>query len=231
MNLSDLPQDMMYDFALGYVRANKANGFDVLGNDASPNGRIVTLGCGDWPIPLFYELNDEYQIYNGCTPGYTSAQCMLMLIRDCILLEPKKIICVCGYFNFAYSLGIGVSAKDEEILKSHPFVTPNHIKYYTFLTERKGLGNTEIYYGEDTNVPAYKTWLSDLKAMNAICDEFEIDFHAFLQPNPGTQNPLLNEYYKKATELIKPFINFHTLNDTKNSARIAQNIRRVVWKD
>jgi hypothetical protein len=232
MKKADLPKDTMYDFRLGWVRSDTdLNGFNVYGADNAADGRVVTLGGIDgWAKHLYTQLGETTQIIDGSTDGYTSAQAMIMLIRDGLLLKPKFVICVSGYYNFAYQLGIDVSEKDAAILKRHPFATPNHIAYYTAISERLGLGRQGVYYGVETDKPAYETWIEHMKIMNELCVEFNIGFAAFLQPNKSADSRLIKCY----DDVIKSAnnINFiHTIDMANDPQEISKTIKETLWND
>ena len=98
----------IFDYRLGYVREGcTLTGFDVIGGDGAQYGRIVTLGgCTtpeiaqngqSWAHALYKHAGGKYQILNGCTDGYSSAQILTMFIREAILLKPKLVVCLSGY--------------------------------------------------------------------------------------------------------------------------------------
>jgi hypothetical protein len=169
-------------------------GFDVIGEDGAP--RILTLGGYTTPeqarsgrtwANLLYDLfkkdGKEVQILNGDTDGFTSAQELLMLIRDGILLKPELVICLSGFYNFAYKLGF--LKKDQrgytEILRDHPFTNPGQLDFLKEITSRFGLGQDKMYYGEINNAPAWEYWLQHVDIMHCLCEEFQIRQITFLQ--------------------------------------------------
>lgn len=239
MRKTDLPQGVRFDYRLGYVKSGtELPGFDVYGSmeglrqpvERGGNTRIVTLGsCEGWAEELYKLLGGDTQLLDGSTDGYTSAQAMLMLIRDGLLIKPKNVICVCGYYDFAYKLGVGVNAHDAEILKNHPFATPNQIAYYTAITERWGLGHQGIYYGEPNAKPAYETWLEHMRIMNGLCEEFAIKFDAFLHPVERIDNPGLRDYYAKAEKLAERHEFIRTLPQASDAKQIAKAIKERLW--
>jgi len=185
--------DLMYDYRLGYVRADcSIPGFDVLGEDNAPGGKIVTLGGyttpeqalshSTWADSLYEQLNGNVQIINGCTDGYTSAQELIMLIRDVILLKPRLVICLSGFYNFAYKSGFVKDKEDAEILKTHPFANPGQLAFYRKFTSRFGLGNNKVYYGEKNKLPAWQYWIEQVDIIHCLCEEFGIQHMTFLQP-------------------------------------------------
>jgi hypothetical protein len=182
--------NLIYDYRLGYVRAGTDGGFDILGGDDAPGGRIVTLGGyttpesarASWVNRLYDRLGGRYQIYNGCTDGYGSAQEMLMCVRDGFLLKPALVLQLSGFYNFAYKLGLVRDKRHASFLRDHPFTTPGQIAFCEKITARFGLGNNEVYYGEENHVPAWEYWLGHVDILNALCAAFGIRYSAFLQP-------------------------------------------------
>ena len=235
MKRADLPQGYMFDYRAGYVRSGTAiPGFDVYGPEDAEHSVISLGGCENWAKPLCEQLGGEWRVYDGCADGHTTAQAMIMLIRDGLLLKPDIIVCVSGYYDFAYQLGIDVSESDAAILKAHPFVTPRQIVYYTAITERLGIGwgigCQKIHYGAKIDKPAYETWCKHLRDMNALCTEFGIAFAAFLQPNLYPENQRLAEYYARAEDLTakEPYI--YALTENAWAERIAAAIKETLWK-
>jgi hypothetical protein len=226
----------MFDYRAGYVRAGTTiPGFDVYGKENAKRSVLALGGSEGWAKSLHGLLGGDFRVYDGCAEGHTTAQAMIMLIRDGLLLKPDVAVCVSGYYNFAYALGVGVSESDAEILRSHPFATPNHIRYYTAITERMGLGNGKIYYGADVSAPAWETWAEHLKIMNALCAEFGMAFAAFLQPKPRPGAPAgaeLAECFAKADELAgqTPYIAALSPAAT-DPEKIAMEVKKALWND
>ncbi|MDR1705740.1 MAG: hypothetical protein LBS19_13795 [Clostridiales bacterium] len=192
----DMSKDIVFDYRLGYVRTGGTMpGFDVYGDDGA--ARILTLGGYTtpeqaksglaWPALLYERFKNDgrpVQIISGDTDGFTSAQEMLMFIRDGILLRPELVINLSGFYNFAYKLGF--VREDErkyvEALQKYPFTNPNQLKYYDDMTSRFELGRGNMYYGEENDVPAWDYWLQHMDIIHCLCNEFNIGHTAVLQP-------------------------------------------------
>jgi hypothetical protein len=242
MRKEDLPKGYMFDYRAGYVRAGTAMpGFDVYGGENAGQSVLALGGSEGWAKPLHGlhgPSGGDFRVYDGCADGHTTAQAMILLIRDGLLLKPDVAVCVSGYYNFAYRLGVGVSENDAEILRSHPFATPNHIRYYTAITERMGIGNGKIYYGAEVTAPAWETWAEHLKIMNVLCAEFGIRFAAFLQPNPrpgapaGAGGAELAECFAKAAGLASQTPYITPLSPAASDPEsIAREVRKALWND
>jgi hypothetical protein len=186
----------IFDYRTGCVRAGcELPGFDVLGADGAPDGRVVTLGgCttpemarnkNSWADDLhrlFSDSGGDIQLLNGCTDGYAAAQEMTLFVRDVILLKPRLVICLSGFHDFAYKLGFVRDRRRAAFLKTHPFATPRQMAFLEKIASRFGLGKDEVYYGEENNTPAHAYWLGCMEIINCLCEEFGIRFAAFLQP-------------------------------------------------
>lgn len=191
-----MPVDLsgyIFDYRAGYVREGcELPGFDVLGENEE--NTIVTLGGytapaqakahTSWADCLYEKLGGapKVRILNGCTDGYSSAQEMTRFIRDVILLKPRLVIILSGFYNFAYKYGLVNDKEKAEFLKTHPFTTPRQIAFLKEITSRFGLGNDEVYYGEERSVPAFEYWLGHMDIINSLCLEFGLRLKVFLQP-------------------------------------------------
>ncbi|MDR1321141.1 MAG: hypothetical protein LBK56_06905 [Gracilibacteraceae bacterium] len=180
--MTDL-EGYIYDYRLGYVRAGMEGGFEIFGEGGAPGGRIVTLGgCGGWAARLYERMGGRTQIYDGCTDGYTSAQELIMLLRDGLLLKPKLVLCYSGFYNFAYKLGFVREKRYIPLLQKHPFAAPRQIAFYEKITARFGLGGDKVYYGEENDTPTPEYWLEQMDIIHDLCKEFGIRHLTFLQP-------------------------------------------------
>ena len=183
----------IFDYRLGYIRDDcKYEGFDLIGAEDALECRIVTLGGyttpqqardgRSWVNALHKQKDRKHQILNGCTDGYSSAQILTLFIRDVILFSPKLVLCLSGFYNTAYKLGLVQNKSDTAFLSTHPFATPGHLHFYREITSRFGLGNDEVYYGTENHLPAWELWLRQMMEIKCLCDEFDIEFKSFLQP-------------------------------------------------
>jgi hypothetical protein len=189
-------EGIVFDYRLGYVRAGRPlSGFDAIGEDGAP--RVLALGGYttpeqaerglSWPNllhGLFLRGGKPVQILSGDTDGYSSAQEMLMLIRDGILLKPEIAVCLSGFYDFAYGLGFlkKEDRKYAEILRKHPFTNLGQLKYYGWMTARFPLGRDKMHYGEENSAPAWENWIRHMDIVHCLCEEFGIRHTAFLQP-------------------------------------------------
>jgi hypothetical protein len=210
----------IFDFRLGYVRAGcELQGFDVIGGESAET--LVALGgCTtpeqaksgkSWANAL--HERDGRRMLCGCTDGYSSAQILTMFIREVPLLAPKLVVCLSGFYNIAYKLGLVQNKKDAAFLSLHPFATPGHLHFYRKITSRFGLGNDEVFYGEENAMPAWELWLRHMGDINCLCEEFGMGFKALLQPcvfsggymRNGRENAFLREHYGVTDQELMDF--------------------------
>lgn len=233
---------LRFDYRLGYVRANTPfSGFDVIGEDGAP--RILLLGgytttnqatskqtWADCLYDLFKADRRPVQIINGDTDGYTSAQEMMMCIRDGVLLKPDAVICLSGFYNFAYKLGFVKKdvAEFVEILQNHSFTNYGQLEFYQSFTSRFGLGKDTMYYGEKTKTSAWQYWLEHTDMIHCICEEFEIKHMTLLQPSmfSGEYKPSNRE--KDTLAKLYGFTDIEMQRFNKDFRKIYQNLRQGV---
>ncbi len=211
----------MFDYRLGYVREGcKMLGFDVIGSGAK---RIVALGGYStpemarngqtWAHALNRQLGEDSQIINGCTDGYSSAQILTMFIREVLLFEPETVVCLSGFYDIAYRLGFTENKADADFLRVHPFTTPGQLHFLRGITSGLGLGREQVFYGEENHLSASGLWLLHIADMHCLCEEFGIEFKAFLQPCVFSggynlserEHAYLREYYGLSNEEIESF--------------------------
>jgi hypothetical protein len=215
----------IFDYRLGYVRAGCGlQGFDVIGGESAD--KLVALGGYTTPEQAKAGKSwagalqgiDGRQMLCGCTDGYSSAQILTMFIREVPLLAPKLVVCLSGFYNIAYRLGFiqnnkWHNKKDAAFLSLHPFATPGHLHFYRKITSRFGLGNDEVFYGEENAMPAWELWLRHMGDINCLCEEFGIGFKALLQPcafsggyrRNERENASLREYYSLNNQELEDF--------------------------
>jgi hypothetical protein len=136
-----------------------------------------------------------------------------MFIREVPLLAPQQCLCLSGFYNIAYRLGLIQNRKDAAFLSLHPFATPGHLRFYREITPGFGIGNDEVYYGEENAMPAWELWLRHMGDINCLCEEFGMGFKALLQPcvfsggyrRSERENAFLREYYGVTDQELAEF--------------------------
>jgi len=191
-------ESSLIDFMLGYNRSTTLTGFETLQSiDQASQLNIIILGgsttdptysetgssrTGSWPRTLhelLCEQNIPHKIYNGGIHGYTSAQELLKLIRDCLGLKPDIIISLDGIndnSNFYWHQG--------KHPKTHTYFSEiSKLINSIIANETKQKSAREITYGiPSMEQPPKQEWLDNQKMMHAICKTFGIRYINFIQP-------------------------------------------------
>ena len=188
--------------------ANAKDGFVILdGVTSEPPIKIVILGesttdpylfGGNWPWALHEILlkkNISHKIFNGAVSGYTSTQQLVKIIRDVLHMEKPDIV-------IAYN-GLADTPEIDDTVPNHvgvhvyqkyladtlsgnlregrdPIYLPNlqyglnyfYVKYFARVP-------SFVQYGV-TNSDNLSTFITNTKAMNAICNVNGIKFYHFL---------------------------------------------------
>ncbi len=187
-----------------------------------PDFRIVTLGGStsdstyenikSWSELLYSQLKKmglSVEIYSGGVACYTSAQECLKLIKDGLSLHPDLVI--------SYS-GTNDACDYLYDVKGHPFHRPyiaEHLKKLILKNKITGTGNVLVKgltFGVKDHSSRAEFWIKTQKIMHAVCQEFGIGFHGFLQPYNDKLMPYLYEnqgrtpnerFYEEAKRLIE----------------------------
>ena len=188
-----------YDPILGYSRiGGEVPSFAVFSNaDDQQNTdifKIITLGGSttdpyfsnikSWSEYLFEmlkNLNIPVKIYAGGVAAYTVSQEALKLIKDGLNLKPDLV--------FSYS-GMN-DVPNLYNVDNYFFIKRYMLKIFTPLIQKKMIKNemqckllriTELALGVKGLETDADFWIKCEKIMHAVCNEFGIEFHAFLQP-------------------------------------------------
>lgn len=158
-------------------------GITVFGDEDGNNLRILALGgsCTEdgrnkfesWPEFLYKILKADgvdCTVFNGGCSGYTSAQELLKLIRDGVLLNPDIII--------SYS---GVNEYSQKPEKQYDFKFPELVNIFDFV-QKKNPGKV-IVSGYESSIPVYDKWLMNERMMNSVAECFGSEFYCFFQPS------------------------------------------------
>ncbi len=185
------------DPLIGYSRADgPAPGFVVFGEESEDTSlRVVTLG-GSTSDPTFENLKSwsEYLyesleklmpgrvvLYAGGEGAFVCAQECLKLMKDVLPLGPDVVV--------SYS-GVNDTGRIGYSQTGHPFIRSYMPAVFESEIEKKKLTNTfngnipitRVTTGvTDKSTPA-AFWLRCERLMHAMCSEYGIPFHGFLQP-------------------------------------------------
>lgn len=173
-----------------YRQSNGMNGIEIYGNANKGNYKIAVLGGStsdgklfpfkSWPRIMFEKINSEKVIvYNGGVSGYTSAQELIKLIRDIILLEPDMVLVYDGYNDTNERNACPGKYFDFTYLKKALDFAQDHMERgWDFLSQ-------EDYAEGESPVPIlgnFENWLLNIELMHAITADRGIRFYSFLQP-------------------------------------------------
>jgi len=191
-------------------------GFTYYGNPNDPHAiRIVTLGgsttqgpfyFNNWSEILFKKLEEKKissVIFNGGCAGYSSNTELLKLVRDGLSLNPDLVISYSGIndVHFFYSLPKHpmISPNQKKLMefillgRTDPKFMPNFI--YTYRQRKISLEEGQAYrlieginYGPEIETTPGIQWTRNVRIMHAVCNEFGVQFFAFLQPTMGVGN-------------------------------------------
>ncbi|MDD5304865.1 MAG: hypothetical protein PHS14_17350 [Elusimicrobia bacterium] len=179
------------------------HGFEVFGDPDDRHAlRIITLGgsttecfSGNWPKALYQECrkrNIPVVLFNGGVSSYGSAQELLKLIRDGILLRPDVVV--------SYD---GVNDRGGGDGRRRRLLHPVHSRIYsrllgggaaplmpnTVAALRRSFFSKNAVEGIEWGVPDTLTpaaeWLLNVRTMNAVAAEFGFHYVDFLQPAFG----------------------------------------------
>lgn len=217
------------------------HGFEVHGDPGDRRAlRLITLGgstteafAGDWPKTLYEECrkrNIPVVLFNGGVSGHGSAQELLKLLRDGLLLRPDVVISYDGVNDRGGEAG-GSERRRRLAHPVHsrvfaqllgggeaPFL-PNAV----FALRRAFFSKNAvegIEWGVPDGSPSSEEWLLNVRAMRALSVEFGFHYVGFLQPAfgvggrrpsreeearlnvPGRERASLDAFYREAARLV-----------------------------
>lgn len=228
---SNYCQNFPLDINLGYTYSfaetdPKLPGVTVFGNKDSKENSYVIITLGNstsdsqafiwkcWSEFLYDRIVDEKLIndgnivlYSAGVSAYRSSQELLKLERDMLNLRPNMVISFSGVND------IGRMA--------YPFV--QHYQCHIFdailphqVSDMNGSKTIPGYScGFERIGSNAENWVRHMRMMHAICKEYEIVFHSFLQPMLGAKENILSRSEKEIVlnysddilEKTIPFIN------------------------
>ncbi|MCM1156747.1 MAG: SGNH/GDSL hydrolase family protein [Roseburia sp.] len=194
---------------------NGSIGFEKLGEFSNQKFNIVILGNStsdpstgmlkSWPEYLFENLQKaglDIAIYNGAITGYSSTQEFLKLCRDVLDMNPNLVISYSGFND----------VQGNSTVEGFPYLHKYGNKFFEFLKTNPRLAPDSMYvrnvsaitHGLETKKKDYEIWIDNMRKMFAVCKEFGIKFHAYLQPmvecsgaiKTKEQAEIVQEYYR-----------------------------------
>lgn len=195
------------------------------GSTTDPNYNNIK----SWPYflqEIFDNNSINVKVLNSGVIGYTSAQELLLLLRDGLSEKPDYLVDLSGYNDFAPALNVDDEGKYNFVSRNTYLNSEGLIKEYV----KSGKKFSAMYYGEKTtnNIGVF---LNNQSYIKALCEFFKIQYWSFLQPNvfsieriPGSMAsrlwdepmtyPLIEEWrkfydgYLKQKELFPYIIDF-----------------------
>ncbi len=184
-----------------YKQRDGMDGVTLYGKISESIYKIVVLGGSttdgklfpfpSWPEIMFNKIdNDRVHVYNAGVSGYTSAQELIKLIRDVVLIKPDMVIvydgyndtseinaCPGNYFEFAY------------LKKALDFARDHMNHEWDFILQDEEAENDII----SPIIGNFENWLMNIEMMHAIAADRGIKFYSFLQPMLSNKTNLSRE--------------------------------------
>ena len=207
--IETIPHYLLYarkniiDTNLGHTYEQKTglNGIEIYGNECSGNYKIVVLGGStsdgklypfkSWPELLYDKIdNDRVVVYNAGVSGYTSAQELIKLIRDIVLLKPDMIIVYDGYNDTSEINACPGKYFEFTYLKKALDFAREHISHdWDFISQSDDVESNR-------GIPIignFENWLMNIEMMHAIAVDRGIKFYSFFQPMLSSKKNLTKE--------------------------------------
>jgi hypothetical protein len=148
-------------------------------------GGSTTAVNGVRETPWLFFFHDILQrkkiahiIYCAGMVSYIASQELVKLIRDGLMINPDICISYTGVNN---KFHVDIMEKHLFIHTYQEKLFKNMCKYQNPLFRENSA--TMVCFGVDTNIDAYEYLVSQIRLMHAVCNEFDIRFLAFLQPD------------------------------------------------
>jgi len=156
--------------------------------DLNGSGNLANC-AGSWPRFLHELLTDQgirNSIYNGGMGGYTAAQEAIKLVRDGLAIKPDIVITLDGIND-----GCWIYWLKNKYPKFHAYFEHLERAVSPILADNKmasvyspvaGFVNGISYGIESSETSAFEEWHANHRLMHAVCNEFDVEYVAFLQP-------------------------------------------------
>jgi hypothetical protein len=190
-----------FDIMLGYAKSDVLPGYTIFEDKENRGGKytIVTLGGSttdpyvanipSWSELLYRQLKEmgiNARVICGGSSSYDSGHEFIKLFRDVLPMKPDMVISYSGVNDTKYF-------KSRHLCKNYPYTMQHHEEFMEFAMKH-GL-NRGFFYGAPyhenvrrltlgvpNNEDESEVWVRNERMMHAICEEFGVRFHAFLQP-------------------------------------------------
>lgn len=192
----------IYDVNLGFTRKDDLMGFTLFdsGIAAEDDAKtLVTLGGSttdatfanvmSWSEFMQHKLCEQgvkTRVLCGGIAAANSTQELIKLIRDVLPMQPNAVLVYSGINDIKmrrsqtpFVLDYQEELAGQCIAKE---MVVNGKAYRNVGTDSK-LVLHEMTCGLANHKPYAQYWIDNMRMMHALCAEFDIPFHAFLQPN------------------------------------------------
>lgn len=192
----------VYDVNLGFTREDDIPGFTIFDNGidrTKPFKTIVTLGGSttdatfanvmSWSEFLQHMLTERginAVVYCGGIAAANSTQELIKCIRDVIPMQPDGVLVYSGIND------IKMNESDTPFVLDYQWELAGKCIEKGLIVNNKAYRNvgsdsklmlTKATCGLANKKPRSQYWTDNIRMMHAVCMEFGIKFHAFLQPN------------------------------------------------
>lgn len=204
------------DSLLGFTRIKKDEpfiGYKTFGDIKKAKLTIVTYGNStsdptmgsvkSWSEQLYESLskNESVVVHAGAIGGYNTGQELFKFIRDNKNLKPDIVITFDGYNDVFY----------QTMLSNHPYLHKYYNKCFKYwgsydpmapdmldMRNVKDITHGMEYSGSDVDY-----WLSNIRMIHAISNEFGIRHYAFLQPMILSGKAIIDESIQQIYKLYR----------------------------
>lgn len=235
------------DCFCGVSWASDMEGYKRWGEDSAKQ-RILILGgstsdptytmFNSWGYYFYNILKEKYQsdvvVYSGAVTGYTTAQSLLRVIRDGLILKPDIVIDLSGV-NDAFEKGEYVMVSEYlQYVLGKIFSEGNSKEQFNSWSQndRRMQSTKKCSFGLRTEQDNISRWENNLRMTNAICSEFGISYYAILQPTstvgkskdkvikefdalylPEERIKVWHDFYLAAKDLCKKYSYIYDMSD------------------
>ncbi len=192
----------VYDVNLGFTREDDLPGFTVFDSNVDRDRAvktIVTLGGSttdatfanvmSWSEFLQHMLTERginAVVYCGGIAAANSTQELIKCIRDVVPMKPDVVLVYSGINDIKMNESKTPFVLDYQWELAQKCIENNLIvnnKAYRNVGSDSKLMLKKATAGLCNDKPYSRYWIDNMRMMHAVCEEFDIPFHAFLQPN------------------------------------------------
>ncbi len=247
------------DCFCGVSWASNIEGYKRWGEDSAKH-RVLILGgstsdptytmFNSWGYYFYNILKEKYQsdvvVYSGAVTGYTTAQSLLKVMRDGLILKPDVVIDLSGV-NDAHEKGGYVMVSEYlQYVLGKIFSEGNSKEQFNSWSQndRRMRSTKSCSFGLQAEQDNISRWENNIRMTNAICSEFGISYYAILQPTstvgkskdkvikkfdalylPEERIKVWHDFYLAAKDLCKKYSYIYDMSD------VFENVEGAVYFD